>query len=164
MLRTGETVVIEDLAASSYVRERAPWVQLGPTAFVPIVLDGPYGVLSVPRLRCGERFSCEDVELIRTFADQAALVLARDSIVAAPRRSSASTSRPVSRCQFQDSAVNELFKATMSLASLAGELRGERERLRVVSAIDAVDHAIKLIGEAAFGALREASQDDHRLT
>jgi len=77
VIRTGRAVVVPD--ASHDPRAYQPVVRLGdmgPMILVPLTeRDRAFGTLNAVRVRGGRPFTQEDVELLRRFADQAAIAL-----------------------------------------------------------------------------------------
>jgi GAF domain-containing protein len=151
VLRTGKIVVIEDMSTAPLVRARLPDADMGPTVFVPIIIDGPYGSLSVSRRIGREPFDDDEISVLATFAAQAALVLERDC----QRRRAAELDRVAEQAriaaQLQENAVNEIFNASLLLSRLANEIGDSDKQGLVFHSIDALDNAIKLIRQAAFG-------------
>jgi GAF domain-containing protein len=153
VLRTGEAVVVDNLSTVPVIGVRLPGVALGPTAFVPVMVDGPYAVLSVSRLVGRPVFTDTDLEVIRAFAAQSALVIQNDC----QRRRSMALDVIAAQArladELHDTAIQEIFAASLMMSGLANQIDKEQREL-VVTAIGALDNAIKLIREAIFG-LRE---------
>jgi GAF domain-containing protein len=149
-LRSGEAILIRDLSANPAVARLLPELALGPTVFAPVLLDGPYGVLTVARYPRREVFSSEEVELIGSFAGQAALVLGREC----ERQRAAARDRLADQAriaaELQDTAISEIFSASLTMSRLANSADPEEADL-AVHAIASLDNAIKLIRQAIFG-------------
>jgi GAF domain-containing protein len=149
-LRSGETILIRDLSANPAVGRRLPELALGPTVFAPVLLDAPYGVLTVARYVGRAVFSPDEVELIGSFAGQAALVLRREC----ERQRAAARDRLADQAriaaELQDTAISEIFSASLTMSRLANSADAEQSEL-AVHAIGSLDNAIKLIREAIFG-------------
>jgi len=154
VLRSGQTVLVRDLSADPEVTSRVPELNLGPGVFAPLLIDGPYGVLCVSRRRGRELFTSEEVEVIGSFAHQAALVLRREC----ERQRAAAMDRVADHVriaeELQDTAISEIFSASLTMSRLANAGDTEEAEL-AVHAISALDNAIKLIRQAIFG-LRES--------
>ena len=150
VLRSGKTLVIDDLSANAEVTSRVPGLGLGPTVFAPVLIDGPNGVLAVSRVVGREIFTADEVELITSFAAQAALVLRREC----ERRRAAALARVADQAriaaELQDTAISEIFAASLTMSRLAGSADPEESEL-AVHAIASLDNAIKLIRQAIFG-------------
>jgi GAF domain-containing protein len=159
VLRTGEPIVVRDISDDPVVGPRLNGAPIGPIVFVPISVDGPYGVLSVGRLRGGAVFDNDDVAVLQTLADQAALVLELDCHRrrAADRDRLAAGSRVAA--DLQERAVSEVFAATLTLSQLANSVSDASQRELVVQAIDALDRAIKQIRQSALSGLLEPSRN-----
>ena len=153
VLSTGHAFVVEDLSAVPVIGARLPGVPLGPTAFVPVVIDGPYGVLSVSREVGAEPFTETDLEVIACFAAQSSHVIQIDC----RRRRTAELDRVTDHvriaAQLQDTAISEIFSASLTMSRLANSGDATQSEL-AVHAISSLDNAIKLIRQAIFG-LRE---------
>jgi GAF domain-containing protein len=150
VLRSGETIVVEDLSANPTVARRLPGSRLGPTVFAPVMIEGPYGVLSVSRFVGRASFTEDEVELIRSFATQAAIVLAREC-----ERQRAATVDKVNdqariAAELQDTAISEIFSASLTMSRLASSSNPDEAAL-AAHAIASLDNAIKLIRQAIFG-------------
>jgi GAF domain-containing protein len=153
--RSGETILIrEDLSSNPDVARRLPGVRLGPTVFAPVLLDGPTGILTVARCAGGAQFTEDEVELIGSFASQAALVLRREC----ERQRAAALARVADQAriaaELQDTAISEIFAASLTMSRLATSADREESEL-AVHAIASLDNAIKLIRQAIFG-MRES--------
>jgi GAF domain-containing protein len=151
VLRAGKTLVVEDLSANSEVAARVPDLPLlGPTVFAPVLIDTPNGVLTVSRVTGRALFTPEEVELIGSFASQAALVLRREC----ERQRAATLERVADQtriaAELQDTAISEIFAASLTMSRLAGSADPAEAEL-AVHAIASLDNAIKLIRQAIFG-------------
>jgi GAF domain-containing protein len=151
VVRTGESVVVENLSNMPVVEGRITGLALGPTAFVPITVDGPNGALGVSRLVGRDQFDQEDIALVRTFAGQAALILERDCQRRRARELDRITEQTRIATELHENAAGEVFSASLLLSRLASDLdENASERALLIDAIDRLDHSIKLIRDAAF--------------
>lgn len=165
VLRTGEPMVVEDLSAVYVALRQFPEIAaLGPSAFVPVRIDGPYGALSVCRVVGKPTFTQTDLDVIACFASQSALVIQSDC----RRRRNASLDLIAEQARIaadlHDTAINEIFSASLTMSGLVNQTNPDQREL-VVHAISALDNAIKLIRQAIFGlsesrVLPEAGQLD----
>jgi GAF domain-containing protein len=159
VLRSGKTLVVEDLSANAEVNARVPGLGLGPTVFAPVLIDGPNGVLAVSRSAGRDLFSPEEVELIGSFAAQAALVLRREC----ERQRAAAMDRVADQAriaaELQDTAISEIFAASLTMSRLATSADPEEADL-AVHAIASLDNAIKLIRQAIFGMRESQGESD----
>jgi GAF domain-containing protein len=125
--------------------------ELGPTMYVPINLDdSPYGSLIVIRVKGDVPFSNHEVELLSRFASQAALVLETDR----RRDHEAMLVRTADHTriaeQLQDSALQEIFAASLRLSGAAVVSESAEVQSRIDDAIQGLDRAIKLTRQAIF--------------
>ena len=150
VLRTGETLVVDNLTEDPVVGPRLNGLPIGPIAFVPVTIDGPYGVLSVSRTLGRPQFSQTDLDGIACFAAQSALVIENDC----RRRRNISLDRVADQAriaaELQDTAISEIFSASLTMSRLANSSDPEAAEL-AVHAISSLDNAIKLIRQAIFG-------------
>jgi class 3 adenylate cyclase len=112
---TGELEQIPDvLADADYAYEGQRIIVYRALLGVPILLDGELiGVIAVARNHVGT-FAEEQVELVRTFADQAAIAIANARLIAAVDRQRTELARYIS------SAVAELISSEQGEQLLAG--------------------------------------------
>ena len=129
----------------------------GPSLFVPIVVDGPRGMLWVSRLYGREGFTDAEHDLVRSFAAHAGVVLERDL----RRRRSAELQRVSEQWQLakdlQSVAGEQISRVSFRLSGLLSEIGDERTQEKVVHAIDDLDHAIKILRQIAFGLTEQRS-------
>jgi GAF domain-containing protein len=140
---------VEDLSADPLVGRFIE--DLGPTMYVPINVDNePYGCMVVIRVKGDVPFSEDDVDLLGRFASQAAVVLDYDR----RREREAELVRAADQWRIaehlQDSALQEIFAASLRLSSAAVVAESEDVQARVGEAIDGLDRAIRLTRQAIF--------------
>ena len=140
---------IENLSADTEVGEFLD--DLGPAMYVPINLDGAaYGTLIVIRVKGDIRFGRADVDLLERFASQAAVVLEHDR----RRLREAELIRAADQFRIaehlQDSALQEIFAASLRLSSAAVVAESDQVQGRINDAIEGLDRAIKLTRQAIF--------------
>jgi two-component system, NarL family, sensor histidine kinase DevS len=150
VLRTGQPLVVDNLSEVPAAGRAVPGCNLGPSAFVPIRVNGPYGVLSVCRLVGRESFTDTDLDVIACFAAQSALVIENDC-----RRRRANALQRISDQariaeELHDTAISEIFSASLTLSQLVNQTTDD-ERELAVHTIGSLDNAIKLIRQAIFG-------------
>jgi GAF domain-containing protein len=150
VMRSGDTTVVKNLSADPEVARRIPELHLGPGVFAPLLIDGPSGMLCVSRNFGRDQFAPEEVEVIGSFASQAALVLRREC----ERQRAANLDRIADQAriasELQDTAISEIFAASLTMSRLANSADAEQSEL-AVHAIGSLDNAIKLIRQAIFG-------------
>jgi signal transduction histidine kinase len=149
--RTGQPCFVED--ATTDARVYLPAIEAlrpGPVIYAPLVAaHGTLGVLAVDNTRGGRSFDAVDVEVVASFARQAALAidLARSRI----DREHVNTLEDRERIgrNLHDTVIQRLFAVGMQLqASLSGD--GGQQRDRVEKAIDEIDATIKEIRTSIF--------------
>jgi GAF domain-containing protein len=151
VMRTGETLGVENLSAKYATKPSLPGGNPGPAVLVPLRIDGPHGALAVMRLAGREDFEEHERALIRTFTDQATAMLEGDL----DRRRDAVLERINDQVRIAEelnsSAINELYNAGLTLSRLYNRTTDRETRELVVRAIEVLDHTIKLIRQAVFG-------------
>jgi two-component system, NarL family, sensor histidine kinase DevS len=156
VLRSGVPVVVDDLSSVPLAKFRAAGQPLGPTVFAPIRVEGPYGSLSACRVRGREPFSTTDLDVISAFAAQSGTVIENDGRRRKTIGEELERERSRIAAELQGSAINEIFAASLTLARVVNECRGQ-ERELVVHAVGSLDHSIKLIRQAVYG-LRDRAE------
>jgi GAF domain-containing protein len=151
VMRTGETLGVENLSARYSDNPPLPSGNPGPAVFVPLRVDGPDGALAVMRLKGRADFAEDERQLIRAFTDQAAAMLEGDL----DRRRDVLLDRINDQAriaqELNSSAINELYAAGLTLSRLYNQATDRETRELVVRAIAVLDGAIKLIRQAVFG-------------
>lgn len=149
--RTGVARLVEDATTDPRVYLPAIEVlQPGPVIYAPLVAaDETLGVLSVDNTKGGRPFEPIDVEVVASFARQAALAidLARSRI----DREHVHTLEDRERIgrNLHDTVIQRLFAVGMQLqAGLSGD--PDRQRDRIEKAIDEIDATIKEIRTSIF--------------
>jgi len=140
---------VEDLSADPLVGRFIE--DLGPTMYVPINVDNePYGCMVVIRVKGDMAFSEEDVDLLGRFASVAAVVLDYDR----RREREAELVRAADQWRIaehlQDSALQEIFAASLRLSSVVAVADDGEVQDRVNEAIEGLDRAIRLTRQAIF--------------
>ncbi|MEY2473162.1 MAG: hypothetical protein QOK28_2491 [Actinomycetota bacterium] len=151
VMRTGETLGVENLSAKYPTQPPLPGGNPGPAVLVPLHVAGPDGALAVMRLEGRADFEEHERELIRAFTDQATAMLEGDL----DRRRGAVIERINDQARIAEelnsSAINELYNAGLTLSRLYNRSTDRETRELVVRAIEVLDHTIKLIRQAVFG-------------
>ncbi|HZD01003.1 MAG TPA: GAF domain-containing sensor histidine kinase [Actinomycetes bacterium] len=143
VLRIGKTVVVADAAGDERVfRPVVEFGELGPAMFVPLRSEGQtFGTLMVGRRRGRAGFADADVELMETFADQAAVAFQYATAQRQLQRLAVLEDRERIARELHDGAIQALFAAGMSLqgtAMLAGDPEIDRRLQEVVGELDRV--------------------------
>jgi GAF domain-containing protein len=153
VLRTGETVVVDD--ASKDHRVGQPQVRagdVGPALWVPLVTRGlPFGTLSVARSRQGTPFSPLEIDLVRSFAAQASVILEHDQARQSLQRVSDLERNEQMARDLHDTVIQRLFAIGMSLQASLGIVAEPVVRDRIARSVDDLDVTIRQIRTVIFG-------------
>src|SRR5207302_9347510 len=126
VIRTGCPLVVED--ASTDERSHQPMVssgRMGPSLFVPLSVRGvAFGTLAVANQVAGRRFHDDDVRLVETFADQAALGLEFSRTQQELQRLSLVEDRERIAKELHDGVIQALFAVGLSLQGTAAIMAG----------------------------------------
>ena len=149
--RTGETLVVED--ATSDPRVFLPAIEPlrpGPVVYAPLVAaDETLGVLSVDNAKGGRAFDALDIDVVTSFARQAALALDLARSRGNRDRIRLLEDRERIGRNLHDTVVQRLFAVGMQLqASLMADPAEQRDRIE--QSIDEVDATIKEIRTSIF--------------
>ena len=154
VLRTGETAIIADL--SQDVRQAQPQVrsgEVGPAIFVALTADDqPFGTLFVGRAAGSPAFSLPDVEMVRSFATQASVVL--DSARRRQRLVHMSLLEDQERIarDLHDTVIQRVFGVGLSLQGVIRLVHDEVARDRISGAINDLDVTVRHIRTVIFDA------------
>jgi signal transduction histidine kinase len=147
----GENLLVED--ATSEPRDRLPALEPlkpGPVAFVPLIGGGEtIGILSVDNTVSGRAFDPSDVDVIGSFARQAALAVELARRRGDRERVHMLEDRERIGRNLHDGVVQRLFAVGMLLQATIGD-RSDEEAARVSKAIDEIDATIKEIRTSIF--------------
>ncbi len=121
VLRSGEAVMTDDAASDPRIFQ--PMVRsgpIGPAIFVPLTASAAvFGALGVARLPGGPSFHREDLQMIQSFADQAAVALEYGRSQRDKRRLAVLEERDRIARELHDGAIQEIYAAGLSLRFLA---------------------------------------------
>jgi two-component system, NarL family, sensor histidine kinase DevS len=162
VLRTGKPVVLADAAADDRIAQPIVRARLGPALFVPLAVRGRIlGSLTVANARGGPPLREPAVQLVETFAEQAAVALEYARLQGELQRLAVLEDRERIAKELHDGAIQALFAVGMGLqgsALLAGsELRG-----RLQNAVEELDRVIRDLRNYIFG-LRPGILADRQL-
>jgi two-component system sensor histidine kinase DevS len=153
VLRSGETVVVDD--ASKDHRISQPQVgagDVGPAIWVPLVARGlPFGTLSVARSKQGTPFSPSEIDLVRSFAAQASVILEHDQARQTLQRVSDLERNEQMARDLHDTVIQRLFAVGMSLQASLGIVSEPVVRDRIARSVDDLDVTIRQIRTVIFG-------------
>jgi signal transduction histidine kinase len=153
VMRSGHPVVVED--AASHPDAYPPLVaaaDMGPTIFVPLHLrDRVFGTLSVANRRGGDLFSGEDIKLVQTFANQAAVALEQAEAREEHDRLSVLDDRERIGRELHDGVIQSLFAVGMGLQGAAMVAVDADLKRRLAGAVDEIDRTIRDLRNYIFG-------------
>jgi signal transduction histidine kinase len=153
VLATGKTVVIADGASDQRVFRPVVEVgELGPAMFVPLRSGGQtFGALMVGRGRGRPSFADADVELMETFADQAAVAFRYASAQQQLQRLAVLEDRERIGRELHDGAIQALFAAGMNLQGTAMLARDPEIERRLEDVVGELDRVIRDLRNYIFG-------------
>jgi signal transduction histidine kinase len=164
VIRAGRVVVVED--ATKDPRAYQPLVRLqhmGPAVFVPLTSQGKaFGTLAAANERGRRPFTAGDVELLETFADQAALALEYAGARAEVERLLVLEDRERIAKELHDGVIQALFAVGMGLQGTALMSGDEELTERIEGAVAELDRVIRDLRNYIFG-LRPGILADRQL-
>ena len=164
VIRGGKTVVVTDAAADERVFQ--PIVEFGesgPAMFVPLRSEGQtFGTLMVARRSGRPGFSDAGIELMETFADQAAVAFRYASAQRQIQRLAVLEDRERIARDLHDGAIQALFAAGMSLQGTAMLARDAEIDRRIQDVVGELDRVIRDLRNYIFG-LRPGVLADRQL-
>jgi signal transduction histidine kinase len=152
VLRTGKAVALADAASDDRTTQPIVAAGLGPALFIPLAVRGrTLGSLTVANRRGGSLLRAADVQLVETFAEQAAVALEYARLQGQLHRLAVLEDRERIAKELHDGAIQALFAVGMGLqgsAMLAGsqDLRG-----RIQHAVEELDRVIRDLRNYIFG-------------
>ena len=148
----GVAAVFVDASTSGGFRPLVDKGRMGPTAFVPLrAREMTAGTLVVGRHPGRPRMTADDVALLESFADQAALVLAQDRARRERERLALVEDRERIAKDMHDGVIQSLFAVGMGLQGTAAIVSDERVAGRLTDAVGEIDHAISDLRSYIFG-------------
>ena len=164
VMRTGATRVIEDASRDSLVfRPMADLGNMGHSAFLPLgVRDHAFGTLAIARLVGGTAFTQEQLQLARTFADQASIALEYGRVRQEAERLAILDERERIAKELHDGIIQSLFAVGMSLQGAAARLEDTVAAERIDVAVGEIDRVIRDLRNYIFG-LRPGILADRQL-
>jgi len=163
VIRTGKAVVLADAGADPRVAQPIVAAGAGPAVFIPLAVRGRIlGTLTVANGRGGPLLRESEVQLVETFAEQAAVALEYGRLQGQLQRLAVLEDRERIAKELHDGAIQALFAVGMGLqgsALLAGDddLRG-----RLQNAVEELDRVIRDLRNYIFG-LRPGILADRQL-
>jgi len=154
---TGHPKVVDNLAvdgpwpADVNPRLVEDFAKVGPIVLVPMAAgDRVLGVLMVARPRGHHAFDAADVELVESFASQAALVLEFTRAQEDSRRLAILEDRDRIARDLHDLVIQRLFGLGLGLQGLNGTVHQPMVAARLAGFIEEVDHTIREIRRTIF--------------
>jgi signal transduction histidine kinase len=163
VLRTGKAVALADASADDRMAQPIVAAGVGPALFIPLAVRGhTLGSLTVANVKGGPPLREAAVQLVETFAEQAAVALEYARLQRELHRLAVLEDRERIAKELHDGAIQALFAVGMGLqgsALLAGddELRG-----RLQHAVEELDRVIRDLRNYIFG-LRPGILADRQL-
>jgi signal transduction histidine kinase len=164
VIEEGEPALIEDASADQ--RAHQPIVQLadmGPAMFVPLSIRGQaFGTIAVSNGLGGRTFNDDDLALVQTFADQAAVAIEYARAQREIQRLAVLGDRERIAKELHDGVIQALFAVGMDLQGTAG-LRPDPElEHRIEGSVSEIDRVIRDLRNYIFG-LRPGILADRQL-
>lgn len=162
IMGSGEPVVVPDL--SSDERSSGPLAQLGTikgALFVPLAVRGrSFGTLGVGNHEDDDPFSEEDLEMVRTFAAQAAIALEHQRITDELQRLALVEDRERIAKELHDDVIQSLFAEGMALQASLGRVNDSSAmEVRISQAVENIDRVIRDLRNYIFGLRPGAAAD-----
>jgi two-component system, NarL family, sensor histidine kinase DevS len=163
VIRTGKPVVLADAAADERVVQPVVGVEIGPALLVPLAARGrTFGALTVANSRGGAPLREAAVQLVESFAQQAAVALEYARLQRELQRLAVLEDRERIAKELHDGAIQALFAVGMGLQGSA-MLAGDSElRQRIEGAVEELDRVIRDLRNYIFG-LRPGILADRQL-
>ena len=152
VLDTGRPVVLTD--ASQDTRAKQPVVRdssIGPALFVPLVQSGqPFGTLSVARAAGSAPFTSTELDIVRSFASQASVILEHERTRQDVQRLALLQDQERIGRDLHDTVIQRLFAIGLSLQGAARLIDNPEARRRVDGAVSELDVTVRHIRTVIF--------------
>jgi signal transduction histidine kinase len=153
VIRAGRPLLVDDASADD--RAYGPMVrsaQMGASLFVPLRERGvTFGTLAVANQVGGRRLTADDIRLVETFADQAALGLQYSRAQREIQRLSLVEDRERIARELHDGVVQSLFAIGLNLQGTAAVVTDGRAAERIQDAVNELDRVIGDLRSYVFG-------------
>jgi signal transduction histidine kinase len=163
VIRTGKPVVLADASADPRIAQPVVRAGVGPALFLPLAARGrTFGTLLVANRVGGPPLREAAVQLLETFAEQAAVALEYARLQRELQRLAVLEDRERIAKELHDGAIQALFAVGMGLqgsAMLAGDTQLRR---RINNAVEELDRVIRDLRNYIFG-LRPGILADRQL-
>jgi signal transduction histidine kinase len=163
VIRTGKAVVLADASADERVVQPIVRAGVGPALFVPLAARGhTLGTLTVANAKGGPPLREAAVQLVETFAEQAAVALEYARLQRELHRLAVLEDRERIAKELHDGAIQALFAVGMGLQGSAMLAGNEELRGRIENAVEELDRVIRDLRNYIFG-LRPGILADRQL-
>lgn len=151
VIRTGQTVLLEDSSRDRRDQPQAASGRIGPAVWIPLATAGqPFGSLSVGRLVGKTTFSPSELEVIGSFATLASVILDHHRTRQELQRLSVLEDHERIARDLHDTVIQRLFATGMSLQGVARGTTAPALRDRIGIAIEDLDATIRQIRTVIF--------------
>ncbi len=178
VLGSEQPVILEDASVSA--RAHRLMVQtgdIGPMMVVPLSVPGPFGTLTLANRIGGSSFGQDDLSLVESFAQQAAVAIEYGRAQRELKRLLVMEDRERIAKELHDGVIQSLFAVGMGLQATATLSRDGEIEERIEGAVNEVDRVIRDLRNYIFGlrpgiladrqldqALRELAEDAEEKT
>jgi signal transduction histidine kinase len=163
VIRTGKAVMLADAAADERVVQPIVAARAGPAVFIPLAVRGTtLGTLTVANAKGGPLLRETEVQLVETFAEQAAVALEYARLQGELQRLAVLEDRERIAKELHDGAIQALFAVGMGLQGSAALAASEELRGRLQHAVEELDRVIWDLRNYIFG-LRPGILADRQL-
>jgi signal transduction histidine kinase len=163
VLRTGKAVALADASADDRIAQPIVRARLGPALFIPLAVRGRIlGSLTVANARGGAPLREVAVQLVETFAEQAAVALEYARLQGELHRLAVLEDRERIAKELHDGAIQALFAVGMNLQGSALLAGSDELRARLENAVEELDRVIRDLRNYIFG-LRPGILADRQL-
>ncbi|GAA4545483.1 sensor histidine kinase [Amycolatopsis samaneae] len=151
VVSTGQPLLIPDIDAALPGDPEPPAAGFGPAAAVPLVsAAGVGGVLIAVRDKGAAGFKPEQVPMLSSFADQAAVALEFADNQRNQRLLDVLADRDRIAQDLHDHVIQRLFATGMSLQSILPRVTDDHARARVTTAVEQLDQTVREIRTSIF--------------
>jgi signal transduction histidine kinase len=163
VLRTGKAVALADASADDRMAQPIVAAGVGPALFIPLAVRGhTLGSLTVANVKGGPPLREAAVQLVETFAEQAAVALEYARLQRELHRLAVLEDRERIAKELHDGAIQALFAVGMGLQGSAALAPSEELRGRLQDAVEELDRVIRDLRNYIFG-LRPGILADRQL-
>jgi signal transduction histidine kinase len=163
VLRTGKTVILADASGDDRIAQPVVRAGLGPALLLPLAVRGrTIGSLTLANARGGAPLRDTAIQLVETFAEQAAVAIEYARLQRELHRLAVLEDRERIAKELHDGAIQALFAVGMGLQGTAVLAGSEELRGRIQDAVEELDRVIRDLRNYIFG-LRPGILADRQL-